>query len=221
MAVSENKARALRGELYFAFTPQLTKERRRSALACHTYNQTSLTTRRKQVQMLRDILGDTTELPPEKADEEEDAAQFDDDPWVEAPVRIDYGTNTKIGKNVFINFNCTILDTCEVTIGARTLIASNVSIYSATHPLDPAVRNGTQGPELGGEIHIGEDCWIAGNVVILPGITIGDGAVDVAPYTVVAGNPAKKIKDVPRGTDAARKSGAIDALQRDIMRQTD
>lgn len=64
-----------------------------------------------------------------------------------------------------------------MTIGARTLIASNVSIYSGTHPLDPDVRRGTEGPELGKEVHVGEDCWIGGNVVILPGVRLGRGVV--------------------------------------------
>lgn len=64
-----------------------------------------------------------------------------------------------------------------MTIGARTLIASNVSIYSGTHPLDPDVRRGTEGPELGKEVHVGNDCWIGGNVVILPGVRLGRGVV--------------------------------------------
>jgi acetyltransferase-like isoleucine patch superfamily enzyme len=106
---------------------------------------------------------------------------------VETPIRIDYGSNTKLGKNVFINFNCTILDTCAVTIGDRTLLASGVSIYSATHPLDPELRNGTAGPEYGGEIHIGKDCWIGGGACILPGVTIGDGS------TVGAGSVVTKV----------------------------
>jgi len=76
-----------------------------------------------------------------------------------------------------LNFNCTILDTCHVTIGARTLIGPNVSFFSATHPLDPALRNGTEGPELGKVIHVGEDCWIGGNVTILPGVILGRGVV--------------------------------------------
>lgn len=122
------------------------------------------------------ITGETDPLPPPAATEEEDEALFDDQPWVEPPIHVDYGTNLKVSGNVFINFNCTILDTCLVTIGARTLIASNVSIYSGTHPLDPDVRNGTRGPELGKEIHIEEDCWIGGNAVILPGVTIGRGS---------------------------------------------
>jgi acetyltransferase-like isoleucine patch superfamily enzyme len=92
-----------------------------------------------------------------------------------------------VGEGVFINFNCTIIDTCLVSIGARTLFAPNVSIYSGTHPLDPDVRSGTTGPELGKEVWIEEDCWIGGNVVILPGVRIGKGS------TVGAGSVVTKV----------------------------
>lgn len=190
----------------------------------------------------RSVIGDETPMPPEAADEEADAALFDDDAWVEPPVRVDNGTNVRLGKNAYINSGAVFIDTCLITIGARTMFGPNVNLYSGGHPLDPAVRNGTQGPEFGKEITIGEDCWIGGNVTIVPGVTVGTGSVvgagsvvtkvlhlllasspanvvqDVPPYTVVVGNPARKLKDVPRGTDEARTSGAIDALQRDIMR---
>ena len=109
-------------------------------------------------------------------------------PWVHAPVHIDYGTNLKVGEGVFINFNCTFLDTCTITIGARTLLGPNVSLFSGTHPLDPLVRQGTQGPELGKEITIGEDCWIGGNVSILPGVRLGRGVV------VGAGSVVTKVR---------------------------
>lgn len=122
------------------------------------------------------INGDQTPLPPAAADAEDDAALFEQEPWIEAPIHIDYGTNVQLGANVFINFNCTILDTCLVTIGARTVVGPNVSFFAGTHPLDPAIRNGTKGPEYGKEIHVGEDCWIGGNAIILPGIRIGQGA---------------------------------------------
>lgn len=158
------------------------------------------------------IVGDNSPLPPPAATEEQDEDLFANDAWVEPPIReflssppnqshhsqrptdspiptkdIDYGTNVRVGAGVFINFNCTILDTCLVSIGARTLIASNVSIYSGTHPLDPEVRNGTNGPELGKEVWIEEDCWIGGNVVILPGVRIGKGS------TVGAGSVVTKV----------------------------
>jgi acetyltransferase-like isoleucine patch superfamily enzyme len=122
------------------------------------------------------ILEDETPLPPQASDPEEDEKLFEDDPWVMPPVAMDYGHNVKLGKNIFLNFNSVFLDTCLITIGDRTLVGPNVSFYSATHPIDPAVRNGLSGPELGKEIHVGEDCWIGGNVVILPGVTIGRGS---------------------------------------------
>jgi acetyltransferase-like isoleucine patch superfamily enzyme len=122
------------------------------------------------------ILEDETPLPPQASNFEEDEKLFEDDPWVMPPVTMDYGHNVKLGKNIFLNFNSVFLDTCLITIGDRTLVGPNVSFYSATHPLDPAVRNGMSGPELGKEIHVGEDCWIGGNVVILPGVTIGKGS---------------------------------------------
>ena len=207
--LAENRARCLRGEPYYAFTPDLTAARQRCKLACNRYNNAGEVCRRRQVELWRDIAGDTTPLPPVKEDPAQDEAQFEEDPWIESPVRIDYGTNVKMGKDVYLNFNCTILDTCPVTIGSRTLIAANVSLYTATHPLDPALRNGTKGPELGKEIHIGEDCFIGGSVVILPGVKIGNGVTvgagsvvtkDVPDFCVVAGNPAKLIKRLEPGS---------------------
>jgi acetyltransferase-like isoleucine patch superfamily enzyme len=123
------------------------------------------------------IVGDTRPLPPHHPNSEADNALFEDDPWVHAPLQIDYGTNVKIGEGVFLNFNCCILDTCDVTIGARTLVGPNVSFYSGTHPLDPLLRNGTKGSELGKPIWVGEDCWIGGNVQVLPGVRLGRGVV--------------------------------------------
>jgi acetyltransferase-like isoleucine patch superfamily enzyme len=118
---------------------------------------------------------------------------------------LDYGFNVRIGKGVFVNSNAVFLDTCAITLGARTLLGPNVSFFSATHPLDPVVRRGLRGPESGKEIHVGEDCWIGGNVTILPGVTIGKGAVvgagsvvtkDVPDFTVVAGNPARVLRKI-------------------------
>lgn len=123
------------------------------------------------------IVGDNNPLPPPASKEEDDEALFDDDPWVEPPFRIDYGSNLRLGKNVYINFNCVVIDTCVVSIGARTLLAPNVSLYSGTHPLDPDLRNGTQGPESGKPITIEEDVWIGGDVVVLPGVVVGRGSV--------------------------------------------
>ena len=97
----------------------------------------------------------------------------------------------KLGANVFTNVNCIIADTCLVTIGARTLLGPNISLFSAAHPLIPAVRNDTKGPEVVKEVHIGEHCWLGGNVVVLPGVTIGKGA------TIGAGSVVTKVCSLP------------------------
>jgi acetyltransferase-like isoleucine patch superfamily enzyme len=136
---------------------------------------------------LSSIIGDKTPLPPPAPTEEDDEKLLAEEPWVEPPICMDYGTNLTVGQNVFISSYCTILDTCKVSIGSRTLIAPNVSLYSGTHPLDPEVRNGTKGPEMGGEIHIEEDCWLGGNVIVLPGVRIGRGS------TVGAGSVVTKV----------------------------
>lgn len=163
---------------------------------------------------------DKTPLPPPASTPEEDEELFQDDPWVEPPVAMDYGYNVKIGKNVFINFHSVFLDTCLITIGDRTLVGPNVSFFSGFHPLDPALRDGTRGPELGKEVHIKEDCWIGGNVVILPGVTIGRGSTvgagsvvtkDVPEFTVVAGNPARIIRKIETKMDPAQHEAGASA----------
>ncbi|KUI62150.1 hypothetical protein VP1G_11363 [Cytospora mali] len=137
--------------------------------------------------------------------EEDDDAQLEEFPWVEPPVRMDYGYNVKLGRNVYVNSNSTWIDTCEISVGARTLIGPNCSFYSGIHPLDPNIRNGTRGPESGKPITIGEDCWIAGNCIILQGVTIGKGSTvgagsvvtkDVPPYHCVVGNPARILRKI-------------------------
>lgn len=110
-----------------------------------------------------------------------------------------------LGSNVYINFNATFIDTCLVTIGSRTLVGPNVSFITGQHPLDPFLRNGTKGPEMGKPITIGEDCWLGASVIILPGVTLGRGVTvgagsvvtkDVPPFHCVVGNPARILRKV-------------------------
>lgn len=120
---------------------------------------------------------------------------------IESPFYCDYGYNIFLGNRVFINFNCTILDPNEVTIGNDVQIASGVQIITATHPIDAEER--ISGPELAYKIIIGDKVWIGSGAIILPGITIGEnttigaGSVvtkDVPKNVVAAGNPCKVIK---------------------------
>ncbi|RFU29172.1 hypothetical protein B7463_g7170, partial [Scytalidium lignicola] len=202
---ADNEARMLRGELYYAFTPKLTAKRNRCHHACHRFNANAEAPRRRLVELWKDVVDDKIPLPPPADSEEEDALLLKNYPYIEAPIHADYGSNIRLGKAVYINFNATFLDTCVITIGARTLIGPNCSFYSGTHPLDPFLRNGTDGPELGGPITIGEDCWIGGNAIILPGITVGRGVTigagsvvtkDIPDFHCVAGNPARIIRKI-------------------------
>ncbi|KAI1478993.1 trimeric LpxA-like protein [Daldinia eschscholtzii] len=184
---AENLARMERGELYYAFTPQLIAERQRCTRILGRLNRAGDLSRREIAEYWKELTKDDRPLPPPAATDEEEDAVLHEYPWIERPIRMDYGYNVAVGSNVFININCTIIDTCKVYIGSRTLVGPNVSFFSGTHPLDPDLRNGTNGPELGKPITIGSDCWIAGNVIILPGVTVGDGC------TVGAGSVVTKV----------------------------
>ncbi|WP_243550542.1 sugar O-acetyltransferase [Priestia megaterium] len=132
--------------------------------------------------------------------------------WIEKPFYCDYGQNISIGKNTFINFNCTILDTNKVIIGENVLIAPNVQIYAATHPLKANERININHKEdeapyltLTKPVTIGNNAWIGGNTAILPGVTIGENVVIGAGSVVTKsipdnclayGNPCTVVKKI-------------------------
>jgi maltose O-acetyltransferase len=118
-----------------------------------------------------------------------------------APFRCDLGFNIKLGKDVLVNYNCTFLDTAEISVGDNTMIGPDCHLVTAVHPIDPVERRDWR--VRGSPIRIGCDVWLCANVTVVPGVTIGDGSVvgagsvvtkDVPPGTVVAGNPARIIK---------------------------
>jgi acetyltransferase-like isoleucine patch superfamily enzyme len=124
-------------------------------------------------------------------------------PFVNPPFYCDYGFNIHVGKNFYCNFNCTFLDVAPITIGDNVWIGSNVSLYTAGHPIHPETRN-TQ-IEYGRPITIGDNVWIGGNVVINPGVSIesntviGSGSVvtkDIPDWVVAAGNPCRVIRKI-------------------------
>ena len=117
---------------------------------------------------------------------------------IRPPFHCDYGYNIRLGRDVFLNFNCVILDVCEVDIGDQTQIGPGVQILTADHPRDPEQR--AQGIEFGKPIVIGRNVWIGGGAIILPGVSIGDDAVigagavvtrDVPAGATAMGNPAR------------------------------
>src|SRR3954464_14424267 len=128
-------------------------------------------------------------------------SEIDESVAVFTPLYINYGKNTKIGKNVFINFDCVFLDLGGITIEDNVLIAPKVSLLSEGHPVSPESRHSL----VPGHIHIRKNAWIGAGATILPGVTVGENAVvaagavvskDVPANTVVGGIPAKHIKNI-------------------------
>lgn len=127
----------------------------------------------------------------------------DETTFLNPPFFCDYGYNIEVGKNCFINYNCTILDNARVTLGDNCLLAPNVSIYTAGHALHPATR--AAGYEYGIEVTVGDNVWIGGNTVICPGVHIGSNVVigagsvvtrDIPDWTFAAGNPCRPIRSI-------------------------
>ncbi|MBP7347074.1 MAG: sugar O-acetyltransferase [Butyrivibrio sp.] len=135
---------------------------------------------------------------------------------VGTPFICDYGCNIHIGNNVSINMNCTFVDCNQIMIGNNVLIASNVQIYTATHPVELMERLTPDWTPESGEyfcrtyalpVSIGNGCWIGGGVIILPGVHIGDGSVigagsvvtrDIPADCVAVGNPCRVIRNINR-----------------------
>ncbi|MDR2920998.1 MAG: sugar O-acetyltransferase [Tannerella sp.] len=126
-------------------------------------------------------------------------SMIDESVAVFTPLYINYGKHTTIGKNVFINFNCTFLDLGGITIEDNVLIGPNVSILSEGHPVSPEDRHSL----VPKSIHIKKNAWIGAGATILQGVTIGENAIvaagavvskDVPDNTIVGGIPAKVIK---------------------------
>jgi acetyltransferase-like isoleucine patch superfamily enzyme len=127
---------------------------------------------------------------------------------IRRPFQTNYGLNTHLGKDVFINMDCTILDCAPVTIGDGTFIAPKVGIYTASHPIEAMPRS--KWIELAKPVEIGKQCWICAGVTIRPGVKIGDRAVigagsvvtkDIPPDVLAYGNPCKVIKLIGNGLE--------------------
>ncbi len=174
------------GERYCINDPDLIQIRDNTRNLTAEYNQTPRTDRTHQSHLIKQIF-----------------ANVGEDVHIEKAMNIDYGINTTLGDHVFINFNFTLLDCAPVSIGSHVFIGPNVQVYTAHHPLDAETRDQHIG--WAEPITIGNHVWIGGGCIILPGVTIGDGAVigagsvvtkDIPPKTIALGNPCRPHKTI-------------------------
>ncbi|AOG60972.1 maltose O-acetyltransferase [Spiroplasma helicoides] len=121
--------------------------------------------------------------------------------YIEPNIYFDYGYNIFLGDNFYANFNATLLDVYPIIFGENCMLGPNVQIYTATHPTEFQPR--IEGKEYGKKVVIGNNVWIGGGSIILPGVTIGDNVVvgagsvvtkSFGSNVVIGGNPAKVIK---------------------------
>lgn len=187
--MKSEREKMLAGEPYQAWDKDLYQER----IAC-----------RKTLQVLN------SSIPDSRGWKESILHLLSDAPeetYIEPPFRCDYGSNIHVGKNFYANFNCIILDVNRVDIGDNVLLAPNVQLYTAGHPIDVKDRV-EEGVEFGLPIKIGNNVWIGGGAIVCPGVTIGDNAVigagavvtkDVPANVVAAGNPCKVIRQIDNG----------------------
>ena len=180
------KQKMLAGELYLASDPELTAERLNARRLTRLYNATLETEQDRRTEILRELFG-----------------AMGKNCFIEPTLKVDYGYNIKVGNNFYANFDCVILDVCEVNIGNNVFLAPGVHIYTATHPLEASIRDSLL--EFGKPVTVGNSVWIGGGSIILPGVTIGDKSVigagsvvtkDVPAGVVAVGNPAKIIKEI-------------------------
>ena len=187
MATLEEQFRHMAtGQMYDDVTPELVEARRLAVLATNEYNASYGQPAAEREALLAKVVA--TVGP---------GATF------EPTFRCEFGVNIHLGANFFGNFDCVMLDCAPITIGDDVLIAPKVGLYTAGHALDATER--AAGACFARPITIGDKVWIGGGVSILGGVTIGEGAVvgagsvvtrDVPPYTVVAGSPARVIREI-------------------------
>lgn len=124
---------------------------------------------------------------------------------INPPFYCDYGRNIEIGDGVFVNYNCTILDSAKVTIGNNVLLGPNVCISTSGHAIHPAFRQHPCVCTYARPVTIGDQCWIGANSVICPGVTIGSNVVigagsivtrDVPDWSLAAGNPCAVVRPI-------------------------
>ena len=157
-------------------------------------------------------------------------AEIGEGSYIEPPLHANFGgKHVHFGKNVYANYNLTMVDDSHIYVGDNTMIGPNVTIATAGHPIDPALRDVQA--QFNMEVHIGRNVWLGGGCVLLPGVSIGDNTVigagsivtkDIPANVVAYGNPCRVIREIgehdrkyyyrDRKVDVEVRDGQIESL---------
>ena len=175
------------GELYLPLDPSITEEQYRRQELLYEYNATRPSQMEKRLTLLRQML-----------------AEIGEESYIEPPFHANWGgAHVHLGRNVWANFNLTLVDDTHIYVGDYTMIGPNVTLAAAGHPILPELRQA--GYQFNLPVRIGRNCWLGAGVIVVPGVTIGDNVVigagsvvtkDLPSDVVAAGNPCRVLRPV-------------------------
>ena len=181
------RAKMHTGELYLPNDDEIFQDQIRKLDRLYDFNMTRPTQLDKRKEMLKEMF-----------------AEIGEDCYIEPPLHANMaGAYVHFGKNVYANFNLTLVDDGHIYVGDYTMIGPNVTIATAGHPILPELRE--KGYQYNMGVHIGKNCWLGSGVVVLPGVTIGDNVVvgagsivtkDLPSNVVAVGNPCRVLREM-------------------------
>ncbi|MBQ3182404.1 MAG: sugar O-acetyltransferase [Clostridia bacterium] len=181
------KNRMHTGELYLPTDKEIFEEQVKCLDRLYDFNHTRPTELDKRAEMLREMF-----------------AEIGEGCYIEPPFHANFGgKHVHFGKNIYANFNLTLVDDTHIYVGDYTMFGPNVTVASAGHPILPELRE--QAYQYNMPVYIGKNCWLGAGVIVLPGVTIGDNTVVGAgsvvtkdlPLNVVAvGNPCRVLREI-------------------------
>ncbi len=179
------KEKMFSGNLYLPGDDEIMAEQLKCLDMLYDFNQTRPTEMKKRNELLKEMF-----------------AEIGEDCYIEPPLHANWGgKHCHFGKNVYANFNLTLVDDTHIYVGDYTLFGPNVVVATAGHPIDPELREKTY--QYNFPVHIGKNCWIGAGAIIVPGVTIGDNVVigagsvvtkDIPSNVVAVGNPCKVLR---------------------------
>lgn len=183
----ENKDRMFTGDLYLPNDAAITEEQNACLELLYTFNQTRPSEQEKRNQLLKQMF-----------------AEIGENCYIEPPFHANFGgKHVHFGKNIYANFNLTMVDDGHIYVGDYTMFAPSVIVATAGHPILPELRETVYQYNM--PVHIGKNCWIGAGAIILPGVTIGDQVVvgagsvvtkDLPSNVVAVGNPCQVVREV-------------------------